>query len=99
MESTQSIIKNGLKGYSKLIQFDNGYGFSIISNGFSRGGEEGLFEIALLDDQGVIMYDKEMGFGNTVGNLDFVEVALLINAVSALPPRDKTIPPNREVCW
>ena len=99
MELTYENIERGLDKYKRIIQFDNGYGFSIISHDFSVGGAKGLFEIALLDDQGIIMYDKELGFGNTVGNLDFVDVALLIKAASALPPRDKTIRPNREVCW
>jgi hypothetical protein len=99
MELTYENIERGLSKYQRIIQFDNGYGFSIISHDFSIGGAKGLFEIALLDDQGVIMYEEELGFGNTVGNLDFHEVALLINAVSALPPRDKSIRPNHEVCW
>lgn len=97
---TPENIKSGLDGFSRIIQFENGYGFSIISNSrYSYGGSQGLFEIALLDETGDIMYDKEIGFGDVVGHLDFNDVALLIKAVSALPPRDKTISPRREVFW
>lgn len=98
METFES-IKNGLNGFIRVIQFDNGYGFSIVSNKFSYGGSKGLFQIALLDETGNIMYDKEIGFGDVVGHLDFDDVALLIKAVSALPPRDKTISPCRDVSW
>lgn len=98
METLES-IKHGLNGFSRIIQFENGYGFSIISHKFSYGGSEGLFEIALLDENGVIMYDKSIGFGDVVGHLDFEDVSALIKAVRALPPRDKTISPRREVSW
>lgn len=100
-ENYQNIesVKSGLNGFSRIIQFENGYGFSIISNKFSYGGSQGLFEVALLCENGVIMYDKSIGFGDVVGHLDFDDVALLIKAVSALPPRDKTISPCREVSW
>jgi hypothetical protein len=98
METLES-IKHGLNGFSRIIQFENGYGFSIISNRFSYGGSQGLFEVALLCENGAIMYDKSIGFGDVVGHLDFDDVALLIKAVSALPPRDKTVYPCREVSW
>ena len=98
METLES-IKNGLNGFQRIIQFENGYGFSIISNKYSYGGSQGLFEVALLDENGMIMYDKEMGFGDVVGHLDFDDVALLIEKISALPPRDKSVHPCREVCW
>jgi hypothetical protein len=97
MELTTENIENELMRYARTIQFENGYGLSIVSNPFTLGGEQGLFEAALLCDQGVIMYDKELGFNGVVGHLDFFEVALIIKAVSALPPRDKTIFPRREV--
>ncbi len=99
MELTAENITNELKRYTRTIQFENGYGLSIVSNHFTLGGDQGLFEAALLCDQGVIMYDKELGFGGIVGRLDFFEVGLIIKAISALPPRDKTIFPRREVCW
>jgi hypothetical protein len=99
MKLTYENIQRGLDKYKRIIQFDNGYGFSIVSHEFSYGGTEGLFEVALLCENGAIMYDKSIGFGDVVGHLDFDDVALLIKAVSALPPRDKTIYPCREVCW
>jgi hypothetical protein len=96
---TEQEIENKLNGYYRTIQFDNGYGLSIISHGFSYGGSEGLFEIALLDEQGVIMYDKDMGFTDVVGHLDFEDVAAIIKGIRALPPRDKTKPPHRSPLW
>lgn len=92
-------VKDGLNGFSRILQFENGYGLSIISNKFSYGGSKGLFEVALLCENGVIMYDKDMGFGDVVGHLDFADVAVLIQMVSTLPPRDKNVYPRREVYW
>ncbi len=98
---TELEVKQKLNGggYYRTIQFDNGYGLSIVSHGFSYGGHKGLFEIALLDEQGVIMYDKDMGFGDVVGHLDFLQVAMVIESIRGLAPRDTTKRPKREVCW
>ena len=42
-------------GIIKKIQFDNGYGASVACHTGSYGGDEGLFEMALTDDEGDII--------------------------------------------
>jgi len=68
-------------GYQRVIEFENGYGLSIVSNDFSYGGHFGLFEIALLDKDGEIIYDPALGFSDVIGHLDFAEVAKIIERI------------------
>lgn len=79
-------MENKFKGYQKVVEFDNGYGLSIVSHEHSYGGNEGLFEIALLDmdKDGEIIYDPELGFADVVGFLDFSEVAAIIERISSV---------------
>ena len=42
-------------GTIKKYQFDNGYGASVACHTGSYGGDEGLFEVALTDDEGNII--------------------------------------------
>lgn len=73
------------KGYHRVVEFDNGYGLSIVSHEFSYGGKDGLFEVALLDmdKDGEIIYDPALGFSDVVGYLDFSEVAAVIERIEA----------------
>jgi hypothetical protein len=73
--------------YRKRLQFENGYGLSIVSHSFSYGGMDGLFEAALLDEEGNILYDESLGFSDVQGHLDFEQVASVINKIRSLPAR------------
>ena len=42
-------------GTIKKYQFDNGYGASVACHTGSYGGDEGLFEMALTDDEGNVI--------------------------------------------
>ena len=42
-------------GIIKKIQFDNGYGASVACHTGSYGGDEGLYEMALTDDEGNVI--------------------------------------------
>ena len=66
--------------YKKVLEFENGYGLSIVSNDFSYGGNNGLFEIALLQNEDIV-YNAELGFADVVGYLDFHEVSEIIERV------------------
>lgn len=46
---------NDLDDVHALIEFDNGYGASILSTSYSYGGKNGLYELAVLKD-GEICY-------------------------------------------
>jgi len=72
--------------YRKQIKFDNGYTASIICLGiYSYGGEEGLFEIGILHNDELV-YDTPLT-NDTIGYLDFFEVAEVLNKIKNLPPR------------
>ena len=71
-------------GYHKVLKFDNGYGASIVSHSGSYGGNAGLFEIAVLDKSGDIVYDTPVTSG-VEGYLDFADVAEIVNKIKNLP--------------
>jgi hypothetical protein len=66
------------------IQFDNGYGASIVSHNYSYGGKEGLYEIAVLDENGKIHYDNPVANGDVRGYLKPEEVTELLKQIQEL---------------
>ncbi len=48
---------NHLGGVQARIQFDNGYGASIVKTPYTYGGDKGLYELAVLDSEGHLTYD------------------------------------------
>lgn len=74
------------KYYHKMF-FDNGYGLSIVSHSFSYGGDRGLFEVALIDQDGDLIYNDALGFNDVQGFLNFHNVSELITQISQLSPR------------
>ena len=58
---------NHIGGKQARITFDNGYGASIIQTPLSYGGKIGLYELAILDEEGHVCYttpitDKVIGY-------------------------------------
>ena len=47
----------GMGGVMSRIIFDNGYGASIVCTPHTYGGDKGLYEIAVLDSEGMLTYD------------------------------------------
>jgi len=43
-------------GKKARMMFENGYGVSVVSNNFSYGGKDGLYELAVLDSNGELTY-------------------------------------------
>ena len=48
--------------------FDNGYGVSVVSSMHSYGGKEGLYELAVLNEDGTLNYSTEIT-NDVVGHL------------------------------
>lgn len=73
--------------YQNVVKFPNGYSASIISkfNG-SYGGNKGLFEVAVMDQDGVIVYDTPVT-NDVVGWCDFSDVAALLDQIMNLPSK------------
>jgi len=46
-----------MNGIQARIQFDNGYGASVVKSEFSYGGTKGLYELAVLDKDEEIIYN------------------------------------------
>ena len=55
-------------GIQARINFDNGYGASVVSHEFSYGGKSGLYELAVLDKDGNITYDTPVT-NDVIGHL------------------------------
>jgi hypothetical protein len=71
------------ENYKAVYKFDNGYGVSIVRNEISYGGKEGLFELAVLDENGEITYDTEIT-DDVVGYLTSAQALILAMKVAAL---------------
>ena len=68
-------------GIIKKIQFDNGYGASVACHTGSYGGDEGLFEMALTDDEGDVITspnDPTSNWQDVKGYLTLSEVDALL---------------------
>jgi hypothetical protein len=46
----------GMGGVMSRIQFENGYGASVVSSPYTYGGDKGLYELAVLDNSGELTY-------------------------------------------
>lgn len=73
-----------LDGYQKIYKFGNNYGASVVCSDFSYGGDMGLFEVAVLDLEGKIVYDTPVT-DDVIGYLDFDGVAKVLQQIQNLP--------------
>ena len=48
------------EGVVGVISFDNGYGASVVQTDFSYGGRLGLYELAVLDNEGHLTYNTSV---------------------------------------
>ena len=69
------------------IQFENGFGASIVNHKYSYGGKDGLYEIAVLDSSGEITYDTNVT-GDVLGYLSEEDVETHLNEIKSLEPNE-----------
>lgn len=68
--------------------FDNGYGVSIIDDGY--GSSDGLYEVAVTDSGGSIVKDTPITADvcdDVIGGLDDIDIRIIAEQIKALPPR------------
>jgi hypothetical protein len=78
---TNDLFYNGIQC---RVQFDNGYGASIVSHNYSYGGKEGLYELAVLGEDGKLHYDNPVANGDVKGYLNESEVTELLKQIQEL---------------
>lgn len=67
-----------------VIAFANGYGASIVRGPHSYGGQDGLFEVAVLDREGNLTYDTPIT-DDVIGYLSREAVREVCAAIATLP--------------
>jgi hypothetical protein len=72
-----------MKGVKCRMMFENGFGVSVVSHTYSYGGKDGLFEIAVLDEDGCLTYNTPVT-NDVVGYLKPDEVTEIMEQVQNL---------------
>jgi hypothetical protein len=72
-----------MKGVKCRMMFENGFGVSVVSHTYSYGGKDGLFEIAVLDEDGCLTYNTPVT-NDVVGYLNPDEVTDIMEQVQNL---------------
>ena len=72
-----------LNGYQLVYKFDNGYGASVVKHDMSYGGKSGLYEVAVLDNEGELCYDTPIT-NDVIGHLNMSEVDKILVNISHL---------------
>lgn len=67
------------------IQFDNGWYASVVTGPYSYGGLLGKYELAVLDEDGDICFDTELG-DDVFGHLSEEDVTKLFAKIQLLKP-------------
>jgi hypothetical protein len=70
-------------GVQHIYSFPNGYGASVIKHDGSYGGNLGLWELAVLDDEGSLCYSTPIT-SDVIGHLSDEEVILKLNEIRGL---------------
>jgi hypothetical protein len=72
-----------MKGVKCRMMFENGFGVSVVSHTYSYGGKDGLFEIAVLDEDGGLTYNTPVT-NDVIGYLNPDEVTKIMEQVQNL---------------
>ena len=70
-------------GKKSRTHFDNGYGVSVVSHTHSYGGRDGLYEVAVLDKDGLLTYETPVT-SDVIGYLSEEDVTDVMKQVQEL---------------
>ena len=70
-------------GIQARIQFDNGFGASVVKGRYTYGGPQGLYEVAVLDKDGHLTYDT-MVTDDVIGHLTEQDVTDVLAQIQSL---------------
>jgi hypothetical protein len=85
----------GLGGVQRLYQFPNGYGASVVSTPYTYGGENGLWELAVLNRHGVLDYSTPVT-SDVLGWLTPEEVETHLITIAALQACPEDCPTHKQ---
>ena len=70
-------------GKKSRIHFNNGFGVSVVSHTHSYGGRDGLYEVAVLDKDGLLTYETPVT-SDVIGYLSEEDVTDVMKQVQEL---------------
>jgi len=71
-------------GIMSRIQFENGYGVSVVKTPYTYGGDKDLYELAVLDNNGNITYETPVT-DDVIGYLRPMDVTDVMEKIQQLP--------------
>ncbi len=77
------VERNKNQGIQKIYKFENGRGASVVLSPYSYGGEKGLYELAVLDENGNLDYTTPIT-NDVIGWLKWEEVIDLLRQIKEL---------------
>ncbi len=72
-----------LGGVQARMDFDNGFGVSVVCTPYTYGGDKGLYELAVFKD-GHIHYDNPIANGDVIGYLKPEDVTEVMEKIQKL---------------
>jgi hypothetical protein len=86
LQFTKNKNFSGEGGIQALVFFANGYGASVVKHGYSYGGKEGLYELAVIEgDEDVWDITYESGItGDVLGWLTEQDVEYYLNKIESV---------------
>ena len=73
-----------LVGKACRIQFDNGWGASVVCHNYSYGGRDGLYEVGVLASTGELHYINPVADGDVIGYLTEENVSEVLIRIQEL---------------
>jgi hypothetical protein len=74
---------SNMDGIMSRIEFENGYGASIVKGEYTYGGKDGLYELAVLNNNGDLIYDTPVT-SDVEGYLSEDDVTKLLEQIQKL---------------